>query len=160
MPSVQASTDALWQIEKDKFIQQKLSELSTAEILERDRLNSNRALQIGNKDFKPLSIPGAIPLSASSVGNPENNLGNLSSNSLNNSLSLQMETNGSLIKNNTLSQGLLSSDTNQSSLSGGSFETVNKLYENLFINKKASLLGTGENSTKSAVNNSNVPNHV
>nr|ALO21345.1 hypothetical chloroplast RF1 [Chlorogonium capillatum] len=36
VPSIQASTDALWQIEKDKLIQQKLSELSSAEILERD----------------------------------------------------------------------------------------------------------------------------
>jgi len=68
LPSIQASTDALWQIEKDRLIQQKLSELSPQEILNRDSNRnlskgiSSNSLQIGNKDFKPLALPQAIRL--------------------------------------------------------------------------------------------------
>jgi hypothetical protein len=62
IPTIQASNEALWQLEKDQLIQQKLSELSALEIIERDRfLQSNdQNLQIGNKDFKPLGLPETI----------------------------------------------------------------------------------------------------
>ncbi len=71
LPSIQASTDALWQIEKDRLVQQKLSELSPQEILNRDsnrnlsKGTSSNKLQIGNKDFKPLALPEAIRLQSS-----------------------------------------------------------------------------------------------
>lgn len=57
--SLQGSTDALWQIEKDKLIAQKLSELSVNSILARD-LGNSAQLQIGNKDFKPLALPETL----------------------------------------------------------------------------------------------------
>ncbi len=68
IPSIQASNEALWQIEKDKLIQQKLSELSNTDILQRD--NFNNILQIGNTDFKPLGLPYTISLQQA---NQENN---------------------------------------------------------------------------------------
>nr|YP_009238006.1 hypothetical chloroplast protein RF1 [Pseudomuriella schumacherensis]AMO01432.1 hypothetical chloroplast protein RF1 [Pseudomuriella schumacherensis] len=71
LPNLQASTDTLWQLEKDQQIQNKLSQLSSAEILERDnkvtqnileRVVGEKMLQIGDKDYKPLTIPEAIRL--------------------------------------------------------------------------------------------------
>lgn len=113
LPSIQASTDALWQIEKDKLIQQKLSELSPTEILERDRLmNSNNMLQIGNKDFKPLALPEAIRLK-NEFNQKNYNIG------------------GGV---NAQSYDTLNSSTN----STNNLASVNQLYENIFINKNNS----------------------
>jgi hypothetical protein len=73
LPNLRATTDSLWQYEKDRQIQQKLSELTIPEIIERDKLTnlSNGAkisdlLQIGNFDYKPLALPEAIKLMTSS----------------------------------------------------------------------------------------------
>jgi hypothetical protein len=65
LPNLRATTDSLWQYEKDRQIQQKLLELSTPEILERDNLSSGElkefnSLQIGDFDYKPLAIPEAV----------------------------------------------------------------------------------------------------
>ncbi len=63
LPNFTATTDAYWQLEKNKQIKQELSELSILEILERDSLNNQRtldSLQIGNQDFKPLALPEAL----------------------------------------------------------------------------------------------------
>ena len=74
LPNLRATTDSLLQFEKDRQIEQKLLELSIPEILERDQLNnlntnnltennsSSNQLQIGDYDYKPLSIPQAIKL--------------------------------------------------------------------------------------------------
>nr|YP_010564939.1 hypothetical chloroplast protein RF1 [Chlamydomonas chlamydogama]UZA61938.1 hypothetical chloroplast protein RF1 [Chlamydomonas chlamydogama] len=76
LPNIQATTDSLWQLEKDRQIQQKLLELSVPEILERDKLKNKlqstideSSLQIGNTDFKPLSIPEAIRLRENTMSN-------------------------------------------------------------------------------------------
>lgn len=64
LPNLRATTDSLWQYEKDRQIQQKLLELSLPEILERDNLNiwakDINSLQIGNFDYKPLALPEAL----------------------------------------------------------------------------------------------------
>nr|YP_009238279.1 hypothetical chloroplast protein RF1 [Chlorotetraedron incus]AMO01157.1 hypothetical chloroplast protein RF1 [Chlorotetraedron incus] len=68
LPNFQTTTDQVWQNQKNKQIQQQLSELSISEILKRDQitqktiesLNNKSMLQIGEKDFKPLAIPEAI----------------------------------------------------------------------------------------------------
>jgi hypothetical protein len=70
LPNLRATTDSLLQFEKDRQIQQKLLELSIPEILERDKFWQPRfrnnltsdMLQIGDYDFKPLSMPEAIKL--------------------------------------------------------------------------------------------------
>nr|ALO63242.1 hypothetical chloroplast RF1 [Chlamydomonas applanata] len=116
LPSIQASTDALWQIEKDKLIQQKLSELSPTDILERDRLfNLNNSLQIGNKDFKPLALPEAMRLK-NQVTTQNLNMG---LDSLNKQNSVFISPQGS---------------PSEAGDSNSNFEVVNRLYENLFIN--------------------------
>ena len=80
LPSIQASTDALWQIEKDRLIQQKLAELSPQEIMQRDTKTLNNKLQIGNKDFKPLALPEAMRIQSNL--NLDTNFNTQSNNSL------------------------------------------------------------------------------
>ena len=68
LPSIRANSDALWQIEKDRQIREKLEEFSVSEILKRDSVNLNSVnagLQIGNTDFKPLFLPQAMRLKES-----------------------------------------------------------------------------------------------
>ena len=90
LPNLRATTDSLLQLEKDRQIEQKLLELSIPDILERDQFNnlninnvnknnSPNELQIGDYDYKPLSIPEAIKLrenyNKKSINyNDENNL--------------------------------------------------------------------------------------
>lgn len=80
LPNLRATTDSLWQYEKDRQIQQKLFELSVPEILERneilnnssslrERENNLNALQIGNFDSKPLALPEAIKLRENLLNN-------------------------------------------------------------------------------------------
>jgi hypothetical protein len=88
LPNLRATTDSLWQYEKDRQIQQKLLELSIPEILERDKLTYNYngsrasdALQIGDFDFKPLAMPEAIRLRENLLLaplNPISSIGSLS----------------------------------------------------------------------------------
>jgi len=118
VPSIQASTDALWQIEKDKFIQQKLSELSSAEILERDQMFNSSMLQIGNKDFKPLATPEAMRLKEK------------------------------LTSNQTFAESNVSTSVNKidnSPQNSSNFDVVNKLYENLFISNSQGSLQLPQN---------------
>jgi hypothetical protein len=68
LPSIRANSDALWQIEKDRQIREKLQDFSVSEILKRDSVNLNSVnaeLQIGNTDFKPLFLPQAMRLKES-----------------------------------------------------------------------------------------------
>lgn len=81
LPNLRATTDSLWQYEKDRQIQQKLLELSIPDILERpfilkggkggepprpDNLNilakDINSLQIGDFDYKPLALPEALKI--------------------------------------------------------------------------------------------------
>nr|UZA61407.1 Ycf1 [Chlorogonium euchlorum] len=123
VPSIQASTDALWQIEKDKLIQQKLSELSSAEILERDQMFNYKGLQIGNKDFKPLALPEAIRIKDSIIKNQT-----FSSYNADNALAGKSEAQTAF--NVPLTNG---SFNEASSKNKNKNDVVNKLYENLFI---------------------------
>jgi len=158
IPSIQASNEALWQIEKDKLIQQKLSQLSTSEILERDSLNSSNfnILQIGNKDFKPLALPYAIRLnkitsSVTASSSQDTLLGNEG---------ITQEAKSSYLKeplvpfNSALIPFPLKEekegDINQK------FQVVNKLYESLFINNKNSSSAMSR-TTEFLVPNTNLP---
>ena len=78
IPNLRATTNSLWQYEKDRQIQQKLSELSISEILEREKTRASairnehiqkdsvvprtELLQIGDYDYKPLSIPESLKM--------------------------------------------------------------------------------------------------
>nr|UZA61424.1 uncharacterized protein/ potential TIC214 [Hyalogonium fusiforme] len=147
VPSIQASTDALWQIEKDKLIQQKLSELSSADILERDQMFNSSILQIGNKDFKPLSVPEAIRLKDTIIKN-QNRQPLISGSSTNTGMADNLaltvsNSNMSLGNSQKPAQGqtrLLTPDASQldsqvniKNNESSNFDVVNKLYENLFI---------------------------
>lgn len=124
LPSIQASTDALWQIEKDKLIQQKLSELSSIEIMERDSINFNK-LQIGNKDFKPLALPEAMRINS-----------NLNKKLPVDSLNTKTECQSPVCVSSDKNPILQNSDTVNKDLPEK--KIVNQLYENLFINQKDS----------------------
>ncbi len=144
LPSIQASTDALWQIEKDRLIQQKLSELSPQEILIRDsnkNLNkgiSSKTLQIGNKDFKPLALPQAIRLQSSlnSVDNQSLDIQPLSAQ--NNILASNQTTekDSFLSNSNPLSEADSSAQEEfVASENKPQTELINQLYTNLLANK-------------------------
>ena len=174
LPSLQASTDALWQIEKDRLIQTKLAQLSPQEIMQRDggknskgifalginslefipstRLNAN--LQIGNKDFKPLALPEAMRIQS-----------NLNSGSPAAKQSNYLETYPTLtsdIKENSQgqstnldginSQEFIPNDKTPKEFSSSSLDNkdgsqiVNQLYENLFLNQKSNLSASGSSS--------------
>nr|ALO21233.1 hypothetical chloroplast RF1 [Chloromonas radiata] len=66
IPNLQATTEANWQLEKERQLKKKITQMSKTEILERDFLNNNKNehikkdLQIGDYDFKPLAIPQAL----------------------------------------------------------------------------------------------------
>lgn len=65
LPKFMSTGDALWELEKEKQMKQEFETLSAAEILARDKNNISKnqesaILQIGNQDFKPLSIPQAL----------------------------------------------------------------------------------------------------
>nr|WCO87359.1 hypothetical protein RF1 [Chlorococcum sp. KSF0227] len=141
IPSIQASNEALWQIEKDKLIQQKLSQLSTTEILERDNLNNSNfnILQIGNKDFKPLALPQAIRLNKETTQSKQTNNTLLFSGS------------NSPTQNSSLLFDSPSSPAKEERTINNKFNVVNKLYESLFINNKNS------SSTEFLVPNTNLP---
>ena len=79
IPNFIATTDGYWKNEKDKQIKQELSALSVAEILERDRTSNNRntdVLQLGDQDFKPLSIPQSLQLRKELTSNGQLKFGN------------------------------------------------------------------------------------
>nr|ALO21438.1 hypothetical chloroplast RF1 [Golenkinia longispicula] len=71
LPSLQAATSSFWQIEKNKQITDKISFLSSADLIERDTLSNfnqnykekvpgEKSLQLGDRDYKPLAIPEAL----------------------------------------------------------------------------------------------------
>jgi hypothetical protein len=60
-----SETNAFWDLEKNKRIQQELETLSISDILKRDEIFDSQSkgfLQIGDKDFKPLALPQALRL--------------------------------------------------------------------------------------------------
>ncbi len=125
IPSIQASNEALWQIEKDKLIQQKLSQLSNSEILERDNLNNSifNSLQLGNKDFKPLALPQTIRL---------NKFKDQDQDQKQDQKQDQYQTN---ILNSTNFNEIQSNlQVNNNNDNHNNFQIINKLYESLFIN--------------------------
>jgi hypothetical protein len=75
LPNFMTTTDAFWQIEKNKQIKQEFEKLSINDILERDELTRSQQptamLQIGNQDFKPLGVPEALRLRANLVNKGE-----------------------------------------------------------------------------------------
>ena len=138
IPSIQASTDALWQIEKDRILQQKLSQLSSIEILERDAMNQNNInfLQIGNKDFKPLAIPEAIRMKSLNTLPMNVTVGS-------ESLSNNIKEEGSLVAVH------LSSQKNTSE----NLQLINKLYENVLLKNANNLPVSKDSVTESKQNN-------
>lgn len=85
LPNLRASTDSLWQYEKDRQIQQKLIELSLPEILERNEilnnsLNEKSSLQVGDFDYKPLALPETLKLRENLLENSDLNQQKNSSN--------------------------------------------------------------------------------
>jgi len=138
LPSIQASTDALWQIEKDRLIQQKLAELSPQEIMQRDSVTINNQLQIGNKDFKPLALPEAMRIQSTlksdtnlsrenniQISTPNNNLSSIQATPQNKEIPQNKET--------------------------PQIQIVNQLYENLLVNKN--LTGESNNNNTNNTNN-------
>jgi hypothetical protein len=132
LPSIQASTDALWQIEKDRLIQQKLAELSPQEVMQRDIKTLNNKLQIGNKDFKPLALPEAIRIQ--NLLNSDTNVNNLAIN--NNS----PNDNINYLDKSSLSNNDENKETSQTQI-------VNKLYEKLLLNKNTTFDSNPFNSS-------------
>ena len=122
LPSLRANSDALWQIEKDRQIREKLQNMSISEILKRDSINLNSIgseLQIGDKDFKPLALPQAMRL-------------NLRINKKENIKDLDV---------NILNEGNLPVEKSALSLSNNSFKEENrdfllKLYKKLLLSNK------------------------
>jgi hypothetical protein len=69
LPSLKAKNSLLWQTEMETQIENKISQLSLSNILDRDektlekyreKIKGENLLQIGDKDFKPLSTPQAL----------------------------------------------------------------------------------------------------
>jgi len=143
LPSLQASTDALWQIEKDRLIQTKLSQLSPQEIMQRDASRLNNNFQIGNKDFKPLALPEAMRIQSNlNSGSPDAKQPNYLENT-NSTLTSDIKEN---------SQGQFSNSTSLDNKDGS--QIVNQLYENLFINKNSNISPSGS-SFNDGINNVN-----
>jgi hypothetical protein len=140
LPSIRANSDALWQIEKDQQIREKLQEFSVSEILKRDSMNTSRGeLQIGNRDFKPLALPQAMRLKESLLNSP-------------NSLSKDLD----LIGNNSSDKEnlLVGGNSNQLIQAGdlnSKKDLIAQLYENLLISNK----DLSERSTRTSFLTSN-----
>jgi len=164
LPSIQASTDALWQIEKDRLIQQKLSELSPQEILSRDsnkNLNkgtSSKTLQIGNKDFKPLALPQAIRFQSSlqSVDNQSLDIQSLSSQTNSSAANKSTEKDSFLSNSNLLSEtGSSAEEEFLVSDNKPQTELINQLYTNLLtVVPSQKGLNANKNMDDSMFNNS------
>jgi hypothetical protein len=178
IPSIQASNEALWQIERDKLIQQKLSQLSISSILERDTLNKNQgafnALQIGNKDFKPLALPDTLNKIQLTQTNQDNSLDLLLQRSYPCSLpeghglllppvaynskgcfdSNQKSVSFGNNNENTIQKDNNSNNmTNMTNNSNENFNLVNKLYTNLFIDENT----TNQSFSQFLMPNTNLP---
>lgn len=152
LPSIRANTDALWQIEKDKQIREKLQDFSVSEILKRDRINNPSfvnsnlpdGLQIGDKDFKPLALPQAMVFKENLYP------------SLNNSKDLEISKmkDSSILSNNNSSYNNLyllgSSSTGDSTLSSKQVLSSPTLKDDLIgkISEKALLSNTFDNLQK------------
>ena len=100
LPNLRATTDSLWQYEKDRQIQQKLLELSVPEILERNEILNNspgNLLQVGDFDYKPLALPETIKLRENLLQSS-----NLINKNQNNSLSQISSLNSEQVRQNQL----------------------------------------------------------
>jgi hypothetical protein len=112
LPNLRATTDSLWQYEKDRQIQQKLLELSVPEILERNEILNNsssnlNSLQIGNFDYKPLGLPETIKLRENLLIRNETNLINENQKSSSN-FQLNTELNTKQLQNENQNQDIVS----------------------------------------------------
>ena len=131
LPNLRATTDSLWQYEKDRQIQQKLVELSVPEILERDKLSyqftSNskeiNSLQIGDFDYKPLAIPEALRLKNSNAKTLNSNFPVLQDIGSNNNL-----------KNKFINQ--VHSFDNESKLEQNKTDIVSRVAESYLLSNK------------------------
>jgi hypothetical protein len=149
LPSIRANSDALWQIEKDRQIREKLQEFSVSEILKRDSMNNSMgALQIGDRDFKPLALPQAMRLKESLLNNT-------------NSLPKDLD----FLGNNTSDKEkqLFSGQSNQLSEAGGqnsstgSKDLIAQLYENLLISNPNKDLNELSARTAFLTSNTTIP---
>ncbi len=144
IPSIQASNEALWQIERDKLIQQKLSQLSISNILERDTLNQGAfsSLQIGMKDFKPLALPETL-----------NKIQSNKLNQSNVSVSFINDNQNQNIKESYTNPSNLANTNNNPDSDNENLSVVNKLYENLFIDEN----NTNQSFSPFLIPNTNLP---
>lgn len=135
LPSLQATTDSLWQIEKDRQIQEKLAQLSQTKDFQSLEQNVNeKMLQIGDKDFKPLSLPQAMEIRDGLI-NKQTQFGSLNSDK-------------TINPSNVSSIGTLNnSNTN---------DLIGKLSENVLLSSPSTNLLTSENN-KFMVNTNTLP---
>lgn len=148
LPNFTATIDFDWQLEKDKQIQQELSELSIREILERDSLNRTQDLenlQIGNQDFKPLAIPQALRLRKNLIEKGALNFGvqdtvETQFNSKSLKTSTQLNSNKDLDSYMSLTNNTVDTEKNIiSKLSKNIFNTQNLSINKLNLNSKKML---------------------
>jgi hypothetical protein len=125
IPSIQASTEALWQMENDKLIQQKLAKLSSdysllntssfekqKPFIESNSQGTATFLQVGDKDFKPLALPETMRLTEEYLKNKALPL-------IDSRLTETVEKNVEKGYSNNSDKSI-----------------INQLYENLFMNSK------------------------
>jgi hypothetical protein len=143
LPSIRANSDALWQIEKDRQIREKLEEFSVSEILKRDSINLNSVngeLQIGNTDFKPLFLPQAMRLKES--------LANKS-----NSSTKDLDVNTTVNEKNGNFSTITSLNTNKEE----NKDLIGQLYENLLLSKTATPNQDGTDKSPFLTMNTSIP---
>nr|YP_009185278.1 hypothetical chloroplast RF1 [Phacotus lenticularis]ALO63627.1 hypothetical chloroplast RF1 [Phacotus lenticularis] len=141
LPSIRANSDALWQIEKDRQIREKLEEFSVSEILKRDSVNLNSVngeLQIGNTDFKPLFLPQAMRLKESLANKSNSSTKDLDVNTTVNEKNLNLATITSPNK-----------EENQ--------DLIGQLYENLLLSKTATPNQAGTDKAPFLTMNTSIP---
>jgi hypothetical protein len=129
LPSIRANSDALWQIEKDQQIREKLQEFSVSEILKRDSVNTSVGeLQIGNKDFKPLALPQAIRLKDSLLNKTNSLSKDLEFNNFSTNVQSPMSSSNLDLVNSLQNTTTIGSNYNKENQ-----DLIAKLYQNLLI---------------------------
>lgn len=102
LPSLKANNELLWQTEMQNQVENKISQLSISNILDRDKkalekysekIKGENFLQIGEKDLKPLSTPQALRIRDELNIKNDLSFGNKNESSLNSSLFLNKSTN-------------------------------------------------------------------
>ena len=153
LPNFKSKMDLLLELETNLEIKNKISNLSSQEILNRDsqnyekyieRVSGEKQLQIGNKDYKPLNIPQAIRLRQQLL---EENILNFNLPNAENSKSVSIE--NSNLQNSNLGARVPSSV--EISQTDKKLNGLDKLYENiltpqnsfngLYVNNSKLMLG-------------------